>query len=282
VFADIDARTLTLSPGAARAAAGNDTRALLATHVFGTPADVDGLRSAADDLDVPLFFDAAHAFGSRRGGTPVGGFGDAEVFSLTPTKLLVAGEGGLVSTADPELAERLRIGREYANPGDYDSRFVGLNARMSEFHAALALRSLETLDERIERRNVLASRYRQALDGIPGLSYPAVRPGDRSTHKDFTILVEPEAFGVDADCLGRALGAEGIDTRRYYAPPIHRQRAYRGSVSTELPVTEWAAARTLTLPMWEELGEDQVERVADAVRRIRGSPTVAEACSGAG
>jgi dTDP-4-amino-4,6-dideoxygalactose transaminase len=276
VFADILPGTFTLSPQAARDAVGPETRAILATHLYGTPCDVQALSEAAKASGVRLFFDAAHAFGSWTRGVPVGRFGDAEVFSLTPTKLLVAGEGGIVATNDQDLAERCRIGREYANPGDYDTRFVGLNARMSEFHAALALRSLETLDRRIDRRGRLAALYREALGDLPGISFPEVSEGDRTTFKDFIILVEPEPFGMDADVLGRALGHEGVDTRRYYAPPVHEQRAYRAAaVGVELPVTRWAAERTLTLPIWEEMAEDQVLRVAEAVRRIRAYPEAA-------
>ncbi|MGH2722681.1 MAG: DegT/DnrJ/EryC1/StrS family aminotransferase [Actinomycetota bacterium] len=283
VFADVDGETLTLSPEAAGRAVSPSTRAIVATHVYGTPCDVEALRAVALQAGVRLFFDAAHAFGSRRGDVPVGRFGDAEVFSFTPTKLVVAGEGGLIATPDPELAERFRIGREYANPGDYDSRFPGLNARMSELHAALALRSLATLDERVARRNELAARYRSSLAGVPGVSFPHVEPGDTTTFKDLTILVDPEAFGADAGCLAVALGAEGIDTRRYYFPPVHLQRAYRGAGGGgELAVTEWAAARVLTLPMWEEMTEAQVDRVAEAIGRIGSWPGVAAACAAAG
>ena len=106
------------------------------------------VRTHRQDAGIPVVFDAAHALGAIADGTPVGGFGDAEVFSLTPTKVLVAGEGGLVATRRRGLAKRLRIGRDYGNPGDYDTQFVGLNARMSEFHAAMALQSLEILDHR--------------------------------------------------------------------------------------------------------------------------------------
>jgi dTDP-4-amino-4,6-dideoxygalactose transaminase len=278
VFADIDPETLTLSPAAVRRAMTGNTWAVVATHVYGTPCDVEGLQAAAREGGTRLIFDAAHAFGSRHAGTPVGGYGDAEVFSLTPTKLLVAGEGGIVATRDPDLAERCRIGREYGNPGDYDTRFVGLNARMSEFHAALALLSLETLDRRIARRGELAAHYRRELGGIPGLGFPSVPSGDLSTFKDLTVLVEADVFGLDADCLARALSAEGIETRRYYAPPVHRQRAYRAIGAADLPVTVWAASRVLTLPMWEEMTEAQVSTVAGAVRRIRAFPSVAEAC----
>jgi dTDP-4-amino-4,6-dideoxygalactose transaminase len=271
VFADVDPETLTLSPSAVARTMGVRTSAILATHLYGTPCDVDGLAEIARRNGIRLFFDAAHAFGSTRRGVPVGGFGDAEVFSLSPTKVLVAGEGGLIATNDDALAERCRIGRDYGNPGDYDMRFVGLNARMSEFHAAIALGSLEALDERIERRNGYAARYREALSRIPGVDFPEVPAGDRSTYKDFTILIDPDLFGVDAEGLGRALAAVGIDTRRYYAPPVHEMQAYRGVSGSngDLVATEVAASRVLSLPLWSEMEETEQRRVVEAVARIR-------------
>ena len=269
-FADIDPSTLTLDPGSAGREIGVRTSAILATHLYGTPCDVGALADLARRNGIRLFFDAAHAFGSRRAGEPVGGFGDAEVFSLSPTKVLVAGEGGIIATNDEALAQRCRIGRDYANPGDYDCQFVGLNARMSEMHAAMALASLQGLEARIERRNELAVLYQKALDGLPGITFPVVRDGDRSTYKDFTILVEPDAFGMSAAELAGALGAVGIETRRYYSPPVHRMKAYRHMVSTNgtLEVTVRASERVLTLPMWSEMGNELVDRIADAVYRI--------------
>ena len=269
-FADVDRATLTLSPAAAVAATGVRASAILATHTFGTPCDVEGLTRAASSNGIRLFFDAAHAFGSRRGGTPVGRFGDAEVFSLSPTKVLVAAGGGLIATHDDLLAERCRMGRDYANPGDYDCRFVGLNARMSEIHAAIALASLEGLDERIDRRNQLAAWYREALSEVPGVSFPEVPKGDRTTYKDFTVLVEPDQFGIDAGKLARALAAEGIQTRRYYTPPVHAMQAYRSLAGTNggLPATEWASARVITLPLWGSMTEDHIWGVVSAIARI--------------
>lgn len=270
VFADIDPRTLTLSPDAAQRDLGVRTSAILATHIYGTPCDVEGLTALARDNGIRLFFDAAHAFGSRHGGTPVGGFGDAEVFSLSPTKVLVAGEGGMVATNDETLAERCRVGRDYGNPGDYDCLFVGLNARMSELHAAFALRSLEGLDARIGRRNALAGLFRELLGQIPGISFPVVPDGDRSTYKDFTILVDPEGFVMDAEGLARALAAEGIDTRRYYSPPVHSMQAYSYLNGTKgrLPETEEASTRVLALPLWSDMKEMHVTRVAEAIATI--------------
>jgi dTDP-4-amino-4,6-dideoxygalactose transaminase len=269
-FADIDPQTLTLSATAAARATGMRTSAILATHTYGTPADVDGLTEAARQSGVRLFFDAAHAFGSRHGDRPVGGFGDAEVFSLTPTKPVVAGEGGIVATNDDELAARVRRLRDYGKEDDYDVRVIGLNARLSELHATVALASLRGLDERIERRNELANGYRRALSGVPGISFPSVRPGDRSTYKDFTVLVDRGVFGLDAPTLAEALAAEGVETRRYYSPPVHRTTAYRAVANgTRLPVTDQAAERVLTLPLWVGMKAGDAGRVAEAIERIR-------------
>ena len=270
IFADIDPDSLTLSVTAALRAVGVRTSAILATHTFGTPCDVEGLAQVAAANGIRLFFDAAHAFGSVRAGTRVGAFGDAEVFSLSPTKVLVAAEGGLIATNDDVLAERCRIGRDYANPGDYDCRFVGLNARMSEVHAAIALASLDGIEERIDRRNSLAARYFEALGEVPGIGFPSVAKGDRSTFKDFTILVEGDRFGTDAASLGEGLAAEGVETRRYYTPPVHAMKAYRSFAGTNggLPVTDAAASRVITLPLWGAMTDDHVARVAEAVARI--------------
>jgi dTDP-4-amino-4,6-dideoxygalactose transaminase len=270
VFADIDPETLTLSPSSVEAAIGVRASAILATHVYGTPCDVEGLSDVAARNGIGLYFDAAHGFGSRRGGALLGGFGAAEVFSLTPTKTLIAAEGGLIATNDDLLAERCRLGRNYGHPGDYDCRFVGLNARMSEIHAVLALASFEDLEERISKRNELAGTYRTVVGDIPGITFPLVREGDVSTYKDLTVLVDEEAFGMSADALAEALDAEGVETRRYYAPPIHRMRAYRPvGADADLPVTDIAAASALSLPLWTEMTESHIHRLGDAVRRIR-------------
>jgi dTDP-4-amino-4,6-dideoxygalactose transaminase len=270
VFADIRPDSLLLDPVAAARATGMRTSAILATHTYGTPCDVEELAEVARRNGIRLFFDAAHAFGSRRGAAMVGGFGDAEVFSLSPTKVLIAGEGGIIATNDDILAERCRIGRDYGNPGDYDTRFVGLNARMSELHAATALASFDDLEERIGRRNQLAARYRKVLGGLPGIAFPLVADGDRSTYKDFTVLVDADQFGMDADGAAKALAAEGIQTRRYYAPPVHRQRAYRSlaPANGSLPVTDAAAAKVLTLPLWTGMDDEQIDGVGRAMARL--------------
>ena len=268
VFAEISADSLTLDPADA-ATLVDGAAAMTATHVYGTPCNVEALQKVADDAGIPLIYDAAHALGSLRRGRPIGGFGTAEVFSLSPTKVMVAGEGGIIATRDSGLADAVRIGRGYGNPGDYDCLFPGLNARMSELHAAVALSSLEHLDERIAHRNHLVQIFLRGVAGVPGLRTPVVDDGDLSTYKDLTLILDRSAFGLDGAQLGAALKADGIDTRRYYYPPIHQQKAYAGLPQTRsLPITEDIAERVLTVPLWSHMTEDDVTRIADAVGRV--------------
>ena len=282
VFADVDPRRVSLDPADASEVI-DGAAALCATHVYGAPAQVEALQRLADDAGVPMVYDGAHALGSLRAGQPVSAFGTATVFSMSPTKVAVAGEGGLVSTHDAELAERLRIGRDYGNPGDYDCEFSGINARMSELHATVGLATLDGLPERIAYRNQLVATFKAELADVPGMGFQLVDEGDLSTYKDLTVILEPDSFGLDAAGLQRALEAEGIDSRRYFFPPIHRQKAYAGLQQTRpLPVTDELAERLLTPPLYSHMTHEQVRRVAEAVARIQAhAPAVRAALASA-
>jgi FlaA1/EpsC-like NDP-sugar epimerase/dTDP-4-amino-4,6-dideoxygalactose transaminase len=245
-----------------------DASALLATHIFGAPCNPEGVVAVANARGVPVVFDAAHALGALTRGKPIGGFGVAEVFSLTPTKPLVAGEGGIVATNDAALAEIVRVGRDYGNPGDYNTRFPGLSARMSEFHAAIALLSLDTFDAALARRNEIAALYRAALSSIPGIRPQVVAGDDFSTYKDFAVIVDAEEYGVSRNLLVRALRSDGIDTRNYFDPPVHQQESYSALEHRALPVTDEVAEQVIALPMSTALEDDQIERVADVIASV--------------
>jgi dTDP-4-amino-4,6-dideoxygalactose transaminase len=242
--------------------------AVMATHVAGAPCDIFEIERMAADAGVPALFDAAHAFGAWRGGRPVGGGGVAEVFSLTPTKPLTAGEGGLVATDRDDLAALVRIGRDYGNPGNYDTQFVGLNARMSEFHAAVALESLDELDEHLVTRDALARRYLQGLQAIPGIAPQHLDAGDTSTWKDFTVRVSKDDFGASRDRLVAALRAEGVDTRCYFDPPVHRQRAHAQPNPVDLPVTDRVSATVVSLPLYRDLEPVVVDRITELLASV--------------
>lgn len=266
VFADCDPETFCLRPDAVRDQISPRTAAILGVHLFGHPAPVGELDEIAAELDVPMIYDAAHAFGSRIFQKHVGSFGTAEVFSFSPTKLVVAGEGGLITTRHAVLAERLRAARNYGDCGNYDPEFAGLNGRMSEFHAALALRGLEGLEARIERRNQIRLLYQSRLEGITGLRFQQIRPGQRSTCKDFCLLVDKSEFGASRDWLYQELNRENIEAKRYFWPPIHRQRIYRELWDRRpLPFTHWISERILNLPIFSSLKDEEVGKICDVI-----------------
>jgi dTDP-4-amino-4,6-dideoxygalactose transaminase len=267
VFADVNRLTTNIDPAAAEAAITSRTKASVAVHNSGNPADISGLQNVADRHGLRLIFDAAHAFGSRWQGQPVGSQGDAQVFSTSPTKLLVTGEGGVVATNDDALAEVVRIGREYGNRGDYDSTFPGINARMGEFNALLGQLSLARLEPAVGHRHELADLYRTRLGKLPGIEFPEVQLSNRSSYKDFSVTVDAGAFGLNRDELATALRAENIDTRNYFDPPVHRQQAYSKYVlpNTVLENTELLASRILCLPIWSEMDIDVASNICLAV-----------------
>lgn len=266
VFVDSDRRTFNVDPAAVDAAITARTSAIIATHVFGNPAQVASLEHIASTRGIALVFDAAHGFGSRRRGQPLGCGGNAEVFSCSPTKLVVAGEGGIITTNDPDLARSLRVAREYGNPGDYNCTMVGTNARLSELHAALGRVSLRSIEETSLARNRIARQYRQALSGVPGISFQHIPTGSRSSYKDFAVVVDEAMFGRSRNELALRLAAEGIDTRAYYCPPVHAQHAFVRYVKSgaELPVATWLSERVLCLPIYRRMA-GLVEHIVDRV-----------------
>lgn len=269
VYADVDPQTTNLDPAAAEAAITPQTSAIVAVHNFGNPAEIDALQEIATRHGLKLIFDAAHGFGALYQGVPVGRQADAHVFSLSPTKLLIAGEGGIVATNNDDLAASILMGREYGNSGNYDSAFAGLNARMPEFNALVGLRSLEHLEEAAQTRNQSVEMFQEILGILPGVGFQAVRPGNRCSYKDLSVTFDPGKFGLTRDELALALTAENIDTRKYYEPPAHRQSAYHHFYSGQpLPNTEMLASNSLSFPMWSNMETEVVSGICAAVQRI--------------
>ncbi|MBB5849922.1 DegT/DnrJ/EryC1/StrS family aminotransferase [Amycolatopsis umgeniensis] len=268
-FADSDPRTWTLDPGAV-APLVPEVAGVLAVHTFGVPCDTVSLQELCDSRGLPLIIDAAHGFGSRYpDGSMVGGKGVAEVFSLSPTKTLSTGEGGLITTKDAALAARLRMAREYGNPGDYDSRFTGLNGRMTEVSGFMGLHALKRFSRWLDIRRSLAARYRSCLDGVPGLEFQVVPEGAASSYKDLGIRVDAARFGMTRDVLAERLGQENVSSRKYFSPALHQQTAYRHiPAAADLSVTEELASSMITLPLYSHMPAQVVDEICDIVREI--------------
>lgn len=267
-WADSGPRTCTIDPASARDLVDRRTAVLVGVHTFGSPCDTAELEQVAAEHEVPFIVDAAHAFGGRYpDGSRVGSAALAEVFSLSPTKPLTTGEGGLITTNDAALATELRTAREYGNPGDYDSRFAGLNGRLTEFAALLGLHNLPRLPAVLDSRRTLAARYRDRLSGIPGIRFQQTT--GEPTFKDLVVLVDREEFGIDRDQLALSLHAERVSTRKYFDPPLHTQTAYRGEAAApHLPHTALLSATALTLPLFAHMSTTEVDQVCDAVEVI--------------
>ena len=251
VFVDADPRSWTVSPAAVEAAIGPRTAAILACHTFGCPCDLAALEAIADRAGIPLMIDAAHGLGTLVAGRQVGREGFAQVFSLSPTKLVVAGEGGIVCTSSAAFAASLREQREYGNDGHYGCTLPGLNGRLPELSAALGRASLARLDGVRDRRTAVAEAYREMLGGVDGIGLQSIPSGCMSSWKDLSLSIDPERFGFDRDAVMEHLARRGIDTRAYYSPPCHRMAAFSGHhpANRPLPITDRLAATSLSLPM---------------------------------
>jgi dTDP-4-amino-4,6-dideoxygalactose transaminase len=193
------------------------------------------------------------------------------VFSLSPTKLLVAGEGGLVTTNDAKLAAAVRAMRNYGDVGAYNPKFLGMNARMTEFNAALALSGLPLMDAKVRRRNAISKMYTEILSSLPGIRFQSVHPDDTHPYKDYSIHVTPQILGLNREQLAEALRLENIPTKKYFHPPLHQQFLYsrfHDCQVSDLTQTEYIADGILSLPIYESLSDEAVRAVGELIRQI--------------
>jgi dTDP-4-amino-4,6-dideoxygalactose transaminase len=269
VLVDCDKRG-NIDPEEVKKAISPNTKAILAVHMFGHPAPISELEELAAKNGLKLFFDAAHAFGSKYHGKYVGGFGDAEVFSLGPTKTIPVGEGGLVTTNDGGLAERIRLAANHGHgPGELDARVHGMNARLEEINGVVGLHILKQIEKNIERRLWLANLYIDELKSIKGIKVIEPDNDIRSTFKDFAIYVDETSFGCSRDKLCEALTSKEIMTKKYYDPPIHYLTVAREEFAgRSFPVTEKLSSTTLSLPFYSHMPEGEIEQICEAIAWI--------------
>lgn len=270
VFVDCDPETYNIDPEKVEKAITTKTSAIIAVHIFGNPPDIDALEKIAKKHKIRLFFDAAHGFGSRYNGKNVGGFGDAESFSLSPTKLLTAGEGGMVTTNDDTIAARVKMGRNYGDPGSYDCDFSGLSARMSEFNALLGIESLKMLKNNVKRRNTMVRLYKELLSKIPGIKFQKINARNQSSFKDFSIMIDQNEYGMDRDELCEALLAENIVVKKYFYPPVHKQKAFLayGTEDGDLQCSNQISLNSLSLPLYSHIDEAVIKKIVSVIEKI--------------
>jgi dTDP-4-amino-4,6-dideoxygalactose transaminase len=271
IFCDIDPRTHNLDPARVERMLTPRTSGIIGVHLWGRACDVGALSELAARRGLKLLFDAAHAFGCSHGGRMIGGFGDAEVFSFHATKFFNSFEGGAVVTNDDGLAERIRLMKNFGFAGYDNVVYIGTNGKMSEVSAAMGLTGLESLDEFIDvnRRNY--ERYRQELEGVPGVSLLAYDEGERCNYQYVVLEIDEAGAGVTRDQLMEVLWAENVLARRYFYPGNHRMEPYRSyfpNAGLLLPETERLAGRVLVLPTGTAVGPDHIAELCGIIRMV--------------
>jgi len=265
VFVDIEPRTLNIDPEQLERSITPNTRAIIVVHTFGHPADLDPIMDIARKHGLPVIEDACEAIGARYQGRSAGGIGDFGVFGFYPNKPITTGEGGMVVTRDPEMADTIRALRNQGrmkSDGWLDHRLLGYNYRLSELNCALGLEQVKRIDSILERREALAIQYSEELQAIPGVTTPPLKITDgRICWFVYVIRLE------NRDTILGELTKQGIGCARYFAP-LHLQPlfAHCANPRDDLKITEQVAVQTLALPFFNALTREQIHEVCGALR----------------
>lgn len=261
-LADVDPHTLTLSVSTLEKAVNQNTRAVLAVHLYGNPVDIDGISKFCRAKGIVLVEDCAQATGAIYQGRKVGSFGDISCFSFYPTKNLGAyGDGGMVVTNDGDYARKVRLWRMYGEEARYESILVGHNSRLDEMQASILRAKLKYVDIWNEKRRKIAQRYKQQFSDLP-IDLVGESERGKSVYHLFVILVKAR------DELAGYLKNKGVMTGTHYPRPIHLTPsfAYLGYKEGDFPVSEAACKSVLSLPVYPQMGQDDIEYVVETVR----------------
>ena len=274
VFADIDPVTHNLDPDAVRRMVTPRTTGIIGVHLWGRAAPVGELQAIADEHGLKLMFDAAHAFGSTHAGRSIGGFGACEVLSFHATKAFNTMEGGAVATDDDELAETMRLMRNFGFKGYDNVIHPGTNGKMIEACAAMGLANLDGFDGIVaaNRRNHAA--YKQALAGLPGIAVLDYDPAERNSHH-YVVVEVGEDCASTRDQVLAALHAENILARKYFWPGSHMMQPYRDlfpHAGLMLSNTERVAERVVVLPTGTAVSPQAIESTCATIRMLASAP----------
>ena len=269
VFADIDPSTHNLDPAAVRRMITPRTGGIIGVHLWGRPAPVEALQQIADEFGIKLLFDAAHAFGCSHDGRMIGNFGSCEVFSFHATKFFNTFEGGAVVTNDDNLAEKMRLMRNFGFAGLDNVIHPGTNGKMIEIAAAMGLVNFESMDAviGINRQNHLA--YRDQLSDLTGIKILLFNEDERNNYQ-YVVMVVDNNCPVGRDEILAALRAEKVLARRYFWPGCHKMKPYQElypHAGLLLPHTQEIASRVVVLPTGRAVTGEAVHTIASIIRR---------------
>ena len=268
VFADIDPETLNLDPLKIESAITPNTSAIMPVHCYGTPCDVEAIQRIAGRHGLKVIYDAAHAFGVHYRGQSLLVHGDLSVLSFHATKVFNTFEGGAIVCPDAETKQRIDYSKNFGFADEVTVVATGINGKMNEFQSALGLLQLRYIEAAIERRQRVSEIYSRELQGVAGITCCSPPPDVVPNYSYFPILVGPD-YPLSRDGLCQRMRERGIYPRRYFHPLITEMPMYGGLPSaapSNLPVATRVAGEIVCLPIFTDLGEDDVRRVVEIIR----------------
>lgn len=270
VFCDINAEDYTMDAEKIEALITDRTSAIMPVHVYGNVCHVDEIAKIAAKYGLKVIYDAAHTFGERYRGKSVASYGDASCLSFHATKVFNSIEGGAVCYHDEKLGRRLYDLKNFGIRGPEDVEYVGANAKMNEFAAAMGLCNLRHVDEAIQKRRRLVACYREHLAHVDGIRLNTVQKDVESNYAYFPIVIEEKVFGFSRNEVFQALSDKNIMARKYFYPLTNSFACFHGAYDpADTPVAQHVANRVLTLPLYADLTIDIVERISAIIIQMK-------------
>lgn len=273
VFADIDRSTHTLDPESVQRKITSRTTGIIGVHLWGRPCMVDSLENIASEYDLTLMFDAAHAFGVTHNARPIGNFGRCEVMSFHATKFFNTFEGGAILTNDDELADSVRLMRNFGFSGRDNVIYPGTNGKMTEVAAAMGLVNLDSIESLVDVNYRNYCLYTEGLSGLKGVRVLDYNQKEQNNYQYIVIEVTDQS-AIDRDRLVQVLEAENVLARKYFWPGCHNMKPYKSiypELSSSLRDTEYVAARVVVLPTGKNVTEDMVRTIVSIIELSTGS-----------
>lgn len=267
IFVDIDEKTLNIDPEKIEAAITANTSAILATHVYGNPCDIDKIEAIAKKYNLKVIYDGAHAFSVKYKGRSVFEYGDISTCSLHATKLYHSTEGGLIITKDPNLLKKVALMRNFGISDFNQFGELGINGKNSEFHAAMGLTNLKYIDSILEKRKKLTEQYNAGLKNLKGY-FPTWNLDSEPNYAYYPIILENEQLLLN---VMEELRKNQIYTRRYFYPSLASALPYLEAKS--LPITDDVSKRVLCLPLYYDLTIEDVNLITRLILRTQNNTT---------
>lgn len=270
VFCDINADDFTMDVTKIESLITDKTCAIVPVHVYGNVCNVEEINRIAKKYGLKVIYDAAHAFGVKYKGKSTACFGDASMFSFHATKVFNTIEGGAICFSDDSLVQLLNDMKNFGIHGPEEVAFVGGNAKMNEFQAAMGICNLRHLDEAVSKRKAVVECYRNHLENIEGIQLSPIQEDVESNYAYFPVVFDEKKFGSSRNEVMDALAEKGIGARKYFYPLTNTFAAFHEKFDVnETPIALHISKRVLTLPLYEELSIEDVDRICSVILSCR-------------